>query len=309
MRTLNLKFEDALEVSKAISNKHRMSILRLLSERPHNVNELSERLDLPFSTTAVNVKKLEDVGLITTELLPGRGTQKVNTKKYDQIVIDIGPQDTKKDERVVIYDMPVGEYVDCYVEPSCGLVSVEDYIGMHDDPRSFYERDRINAELIFFKAGFIEYRFPNRLPYGSKPEQLEFSTEICSEAPLYKTDWPSDITVWVNGVEIGTWTSPSDFGGERGFLTPDWWLTNHTQYGLLKNWKISEDGFFLDGVKITSEKNINDLDIRDKPFISFKIGVKTDAVNKGGLNLFGSKFGNYEQGIVMKLRYDDKEQS
>lgn len=49
--------------------------------------------------------------------------------------------------------------------------------------------------------------------------------EICSEAPNHKDDWPSDITVWINNHEVGTWTSPSDFGGERGVLTPAWWHT------------------------------------------------------------------------------------
>ncbi|SDM26446.1 ArsR/SmtB family transcription factor [Sediminibacillus halophilus] len=306
MRTLHLNFEEAIEICKAISNKHRMAILRLLSERPHNVNELAERLDLPFSTTAVNVKKLEDVNLIITELLPGRGTQKINTKNYDQIVIDIGPQETKKPEHAVVYDMPIGEYSDCEVEPSCGLVGETDYIGIQDDPRSFYETGRSEAQLLFFKAGHVEYRFPNRLPYGDKATQIEFSAELCSEAPLYKLDWPSDITVWVNGHEIATWTSPGDFGGERGFLTPDWWMTNHTQYGLLKNWRITKEGCFLDGMKVNSDCTIDTLKIAEKPFISFKIGIKSDAVNMGGLNLFGNKFGNYEQGIVMKLKVEEK---
>ena len=124
MRTLKLTFEDAIEVSKAVSNKHRMAILRLLSERPHNVNELAERLGLPFSTAAFNVNKLEEVNLISTELVPGRGTQKINTRNYDQIIIDISPQEENEEENTVIYDMPIGEYFDCFIEPSCGLVSV-----------------------------------------------------------------------------------------------------------------------------------------------------------------------------------------
>ncbi|UFT98654.1 helix-turn-helix domain-containing protein [Radiobacillus kanasensis] len=304
MRTLQLTFEDAIEVCKAISNKHRMAILKLLSERPHNVNELSERLGLPFSTTAVNVKKLEDVQLISTELLPGRGTQKVNTKTYDQIIIDIGPKETNQGQ-MLTYEMPVGDYADCHVEPSCGIVGLDDYIGMQDDPRSFYEAERVQGELIFFRTGYVEYRFPNRLPYGKSAKQIEFSAELCSEAPLHRLDWPSDITFWLNGHELGTWTSPGDFGGERGLLTPTWWMTNHTQYGLLKNWKVTNDGVYLDGMKVSDAFTIETLAIQDKPYISFKIGIKEDSPNQGGLNLFGSKFGNYEQGILMKLQYTD----
>lgn len=304
MRTLTLRFEEGIEVSKALANKNRMAILKALSERPHNVNELSERLGMPFSSTAVNVKKLEDVNLITTELLPGRGTQKVSSRKYDQIIIDIGPSENKQNHSQIVYDMPIGEYVDCQVEPSCGIVGETDYIGMQDDPRSFYEPDKNQAQLIFLKTGYLDYRFPNRIPHGSDAEQIEFSAELCSEAPLYKLDWPSDITFWVNETEIGVWTSPGDFGGERGYLTPEWWLTNHTQYGLLKNWKINKEGIFLDGIKVNEEVTIDDLKLSDQPYISFRIGVKEEAVNKGGLNLFGHKFGNYEQGIQMKIFYN-----
>lgn len=306
MRTLKLNFEESIEVSKALANKHRMAILRLLSERPHNVNELAERLGLPFSTTAVNVKKLEDVDLITTELLPGRGTQKINTKKYDQIIIDIAPQESKEAEETIIYDMPIGQYTDCSVEPSCGLVGESDYINGHDDPRAFYEPGREEAQLIFFKTGYLEYRFPNRLPYGEKADQIKFSAEVCSEAPLFKLDWPSDITVWINGHEVATWTSPSDFGGERGFLTPKWWMRNHTQYGLLKNWRVTKDGCFLDEALVNSECTVDTLKLAESPYISFKIGVKKDAINAGGMNLFGHKFGNYRQGIVMRLLTEPK---
>jgi len=302
MKILNLTLEEAIEVCKAIGNEHRMKILRILSEGPHNVNELAEKLNLPFSTTAVNVKKLEELKLISTELIPGRGTQKVNTKLYDRIVINLFPEEDVKTENSIVIDMPIGEYVDCIVEPSCGLVGNNDYIGIQDEPRSFYEPEKAKAQLLFFRMGYVEYRFPNRIPYGRKAKELEFSAEICSEAPYHKIDWPSDITVWINGVEIGTWTCPGDFGGKRGFLTPEWWSINYTQFGLLKNWKVNGDGAYIDGMKLSDIK-INDLNIEDKPFVSFRIGVKQDAENVGGLNLFGAKFGNYEQGLIMKLTY------
>jgi len=305
MKNLNLNMDNALLVSKAIANEHRMNILRLLSHGPHNVNELSEKLGLPFSTTAVNVKKLEDVGLIITELVPGRGTQKVNSKNFDRIVIDLFEDDVEFEKDTISIEMPVGEFIDVKAEPSCGLVGLEDYIGMQDDPRSFYETDRRLAELLYFKNGYVEYRFPNRVPFGASPIELEFSAEICSEAPYHKADWPSDITIWFNQKDIGTWTSPGDFGGERGFNTPKWWGLHNTQFGLLKKWKINKNGTFLDGVKISSV-TIDELLINDNPYISLRFGIKEDAVNIGGINLFGREFGNYRQSIIMNLRYDKK---
>src|SRR5690625_2719615 len=98
---------NAVDVCKAIANQHRMNILMILSTGPHNVNELSEKLGLPFSTTAVNVKKLEDLNLISTELVPGHGTQKVNTKNYDRIILDLFLEDEKEEQtNHITMDMP-----------------------------------------------------------------------------------------------------------------------------------------------------------------------------------------------------------
>ena len=49
---------------------------------------------------------------------------------------------------------------------------------------------------------------PMDIPAGARIESLELSMEMCSEAPNYDHNWPSNISVWVNGVEIGMWTSP-----------------------------------------------------------------------------------------------------
>lgn len=70
------------------------------------------------------------------------------------------------------------------------------------------------------------------------------------EPPHYNNDWHSDITVWINNQEIGTWTVPGDFGDKRGKLNPDWWNADQTQYGLLKIWTINDT--FIEGKKISS---------------------------------------------------------
>jgi predicted transcriptional regulator len=303
MRTLQLTLEEALEVCKALTNEHRVQMLKVLNQGPLNVNELSEMLNIPFSTAAVNVKKLEDSGLISTEMVPGRGSQKVNSKKYDRIVILLGETEPQP-ENIVTMEMGIGEYTDCEVESTCGLLGEFGRLGLMDDPRSFYEPLRKDAELLWFRTGYVEYRFPNRIPYGAKAEEVELSAEVCSEAPYYQLDWPSDITVWVNGVEVGTWTCPGDLGGERGFLTPSWWASRNTQYGLLKHWFINEKGSFIDGVQI-SNVTVADLKLSAKPFISVRMGVKKDAVNAGGMNLFGKRFGNYEQDVMLRIKYEN----
>jgi predicted transcriptional regulator len=124
--------------------------------------------------------------------------------------------------------------------------------------------------------------------------------ELSSEVPGTSADWPSDITGSVNGKDVGTWTSPGDFGDKRGVYTPHWWKLKGSQYGKLKSWRVNRDGTYVDGVKI-SPVSLKDLDVETHHSIRLRIGVKADARHPGGINIFGRGFGNYDQDIVLRL--------
>jgi predicted transcriptional regulator len=297
--TDNPEVERAL---KALDSLNRLRILRFLANRTSSVNDIAAALDLPPSTAALHVETLEEAGLIRTELEPAsRGLRKICFRIFDKIVLDL-PTVARVGEQVIEMNMPVGAFVDCQAVPTCGLVSETRVIGLFDDPASFYEPGRVDAQLLWFHQGFLEYRFPNRLPANAQPDSLRLSMEVCSEAPLYNLDWPSDITVWVNDVEIGTWTSPADFGGERGRLTPEWWSLRNTQFGLMKVWHVNQRATEIDGMRV-SGVSVPDLKLAERPFVAVRIGVKPDAQHVGGLNLFGSRFGNYPQDLVLRIGY------
>jgi len=296
--------EDTIKVLKALASEPRWRILHLLSDHLLNISEIADALNMPLSTATLHINVLQDAQLLRTEMKPGdRGVQKVCQRVFDTVVIDLPVPVEPSQPNIVEVSMPIGAYVDCHVTPTCGLVTETGIIGFNDDPRSFFEPQHNDAQLLWFKQGYIEYRFPNRLPPQTTPDCLWLSMELCSEAPMHHPDWPSDITLWLNDVELGTWTSPADFGGQRGVLTPDWWDTRNTQYGLLKEWRVSSDGCFVDGMKI-SARTIDDIAITSKDFISARIGIKDDAKHRGGVNLFGHKFGNYPQDILMRMRYN-----
>ena len=119
----------------------------------------------------------------------------------------------------------------------------------------------MRAGLLWFTRGYVEYQFPNNSRLSNSVLQsIEFSLELSSEVPGTSADWPSDITLAVNGIDIGTWTSPGDFGDKRGVYTPDWWKLKGSQYGKLKNWRVGLNGTYVDGVKI-SEVSLSDLDL------------------------------------------------
>jgi predicted transcriptional regulator len=65
---------------------------------------------------------------------------------------------------------------------------------------------------------------------------------------------------------------------------------------------INKKGTFLDGLKI-SDVNINQFALDYKSTIRFRLQVSEDARNVGGLTIFGSTFGNYNQDIKIRIKY------
>jgi predicted transcriptional regulator len=299
--------EKSAAVFRALSSSVRLKMLGVVVEKSAriNISELAEEFSLPLSSAALHVKILEEAGLIFTEEKPGlRGAQKICAILAEDVYLNIYHREKKeKPAKNLVYKMPLGNYFDCSITKPCGLAGRNTYIGIEDTGNAFYNVNRIHAQLVWFTTGFLEYRFSNHFPQPKKILGLAFSFEACSEAPGYDNDWPSDITVWINGEEVFTFRSAGDFGGKRGVYTPAWWPDASTQYGELHRLEITSQGCFGDGRK-TSDHNLESLSVSDEDYISFKIGVKEDAEYAGGLNLFGEDFGNYRQNIEMTVRLE-----
>ena len=298
--------ERSASVIKALNSVLRRKMLNLLYVEKLNINQIAETLEIPQSTCTVNIKILQDAELIITEQTSAtKGAQKLCYTTYEEIVLPVLEQETPLNKKIIETEMPIGLYTGYKITSPCGLVSEKNIIGFYDDVESFLNPHRASAQLVWFSSGYLEYLFPKNIPPGSKGiSSLSLTAEICSEFPGHNRDWPSDITVWINNKEIGTWTSPMDIGGERGRLTPDWWSINDSQYGYLKTWKISDQGSFIDGLEL-SNTTLQDLNLDKNPQIIVKIGVKEDATHRGGLNIFGRTFGNYKQGLMLKIELED----
>jgi len=305
---MNLTIENIEEmhkITKALGSADRLKILEQLNHGSMNLAEISEKLSLPLSTVSHNIGILKNANLINISRQPGiRGSMCLCSRKTDDIVIKLSMEE-KNDMKQYYMDMPIGHYTDSKVHPICGLANYSYKIGFEDEPNSFYDLERVTAQILWFRHGYVEYRFSNQILLSNIPYGVELSFEACSEAPNYRNNWPSDITLWVNNVEIGTWTSPGDFGGRKGKLNPPWWPSASTQYGILKTWHTDTEGSFIDGAKV-SDVVLSDLKLSSKDHIAVRIGVKKDAQNPGGFNLFGEKFGDYNQNILMRIDYKEK---
>ncbi len=289
-----------IEKLKAIASEPRVQIISLLRKQVRNINEIAEDMGLPQSTIASHIAILEKAGLIRTETVKAKkGNQKICHPAFEEIIIQFPQEQTESDFLDV--EMPIGLFTDYHATAPCGLCSPESIIGFLDTPESFLNPNRMKAGLLWFGTGFVEYKFPNNALYDNRPvKRLELSAEISSETPGTNPSWLSDVTLWINGIETGTWISPGDFGDKRGKYTPEWWKLEGSQYGLLKNWGISEEGTFVDGVKV-SHVTIDELELPKHHSVRVRFGVKDDAEHRGGMNIFGRGFGNYPQDIVLRF--------
>lgn len=300
--------DEGLEIFKALGSELRINIIKLLQENHEmNMNELATSLGITNGALTSHIKKLEESGIIQVMTERGsHGNQKVCKVVVDKIVVDVESEENEEDQNIYNTEVKVGHYSDYEVYPTCGLATSQAIVGEVDDPRYFSHPDRINAGILWFTKGYIEYIIPNLLPSATKIDQITVSLEISSEAPGINNDWPSDISILLNDVKIGTWTSPGDYGDVQGIFTPDWWFPNWNQYGLLKMIVINKKGTFVDGLKI-SDVTINEFNLDYKSTVRFKFEIEEDAKNVGGITIFGSEFGNYNQDIKVRIAYSPME--
>ncbi len=294
---------ERLDLLKSLASEVRLRILELLTRKgPRNVNEVAEALGLPQSTISSNIQVLVDAGLVQTKSEKGRkGSQKICRSTFSELLIAFKEASPGSGNGTIDVEMPLGLYTRCEVSAPCGLCSRDGVIGLLDVPDTFLDPDRMRAGLLWFTRGFVEYQFPNNAKLsGAGIAGLELALELSSEVPGTSRDWPSDITVAVNGQDIDTWTSPGDFGDRRGTYTPDWWKLAGSQYGQLKLWRVTAEGTFRDGARV-SARALGDLKLDSHRSIRVRIGVKADAKHPGGMNIFGRGFGNHDQDIVMRL--------
>ena len=294
----------SIGVFKALGSDIRIRLIQtLLEHQEMNMNELASSLGITNGALTSHVKKLEEAGILA--ILPehsGHGNQKVCRINVDKILVDIASNNDSPAEDSYSIDIPIGNYFNYSVYPTCGLSTTDNLIGEVDDPRYFAHPSHVDAKILWFGRGFIDYRIPNMLPPGQKIDRLTLSFEISSEAPGVNSDWPSDISFFLNNTKVGTWTSPGDFGDVHGMFTPDWWFPNWNQYGLLKMLVIDRHGTFIDGLKI-SDVNTQQLTFTSQDDMVFRFQVDEPSQNIGGLTLFGKDFGNYNQDINVKVHY------
>ena len=288
--------EELASFAKAIGSELRIQIVLYVTQHPGiGLMELSEQFGVSRAAITQNIKILTAAGLI--EL--GESGEKSSARKgcfvtEDKFLLNFRRQ--LLTQKIYATEIPIGQYSDFSITPTCGLATPEELIGKVDDPSFFDDPRRSQAGILWFSTGFVEYRLPNYLQKGQQLSELQLSFEVSSEAPGVAENWPSDLVFSLNGEEIGSWTSPGDFGDVWGRYTPDWWDPNWNQYGLLKLLTINGEG----------TKSIHNLSLDHESELRFRIAAPAEAQNAGGCTLFGRGFGNYDQGMKFNIIYTEE---
>ena len=303
--TLKDIHSDAM-IGKALSSETRLEILKCLVNRAMTISELAEAFYLPMSSMCLQVKTLREAGLITVVPRPGiRGSQKLCGIRASCVTLDLFAHTSQPVHKPPLFvNMPIGHYSNCEIHPPCGIFSVTEYLSQEDSPYGFYSPEHTDAALLWFTWGYLEYQFSNYPLLQDKVSRIEFSFEICSEAPGYNNNWPSDIALEMNRQRITTILIKGDYGGRKGIYNPSWWSDSVTQFGEYRKICVTHEGCYMDNTKVSNE-TIESLGLLENYFFTFTLRVDPDSEHVGGMNLFGSRFGDYAQDIIMKVEYEN----
>ena len=292
----------SLPVFEALASATRIKIIKFIGNGQKSIGEIATHLQLSNAITTRHVQQMEDAKLLDSK----RGTGSNRNKKLvflrvDDIHISF-PERIFQEYNLYTTDLSIGHFTDFMVEPTCGLATVDEIVGKSDDPKYFLDSERVNASLLWFSKGYVEYKIPNLLQPSDIPELLEISFELASEFPCSNNVWPSDISIYINDVKVAVYTVPGNFSDTRGRYTPMWWNDYFSQYGLLKHVRVTKGDTGIDG-EYYSDVTVHDLKLHESPFIKLRLAIEEDAVNQGGLTLFGKGFGNHDQNILVHSYY------
>ena len=313
-KNLILKVENVRDTTmlsafgRALSSPVRIQMVRLVNKRNMLASEIAAELNLPLSSTIFHLKILEEAKLVERiHSTKQKGTLHWYTyalpKKAVIHLRDIDGNSSPKRMVPYTHTINIGDYIDAEFSPFCGIATEREHI-MENSPHQAFITGRHDAQIIWSNGyGSLSYALPNDFALNGNLSEINFSLEVCSEARGFNSDYPSDITFYINDIQVCTFTSPGDYGDRYGKFTPPWWYPESTKYGLLTNISIRDRGVFLNEKLVNKAIGLADLKLSEGHRMTFKLEVKKDAQHAGGFNIFGDKFGDYNQNIVFTATY------
>lgn len=294
---------EALPIFKALSCQTRIDILRIISSRPCTQREIATLLGISPAIVSEHIKQLCEAELVRVEPV---GKERKNMCFITESKFLFTITGVKAGANAEAYSfkssIPVGVFSSHKVVPTCGLVGKHRTLVENDAPEEFLSPSRVEAQLLWFARGFVEYEIPVRITNRSL-NKVVFSAEISSEAPGYDEHWQSEIHFYLCGTHLGSWICPGNYGDRHGKITPSFWRTGlASQYGILKTVTIDKSGTYIDGERM-SDVTIDMIDVSNGRF-SLRFSCDDESKIAGGITLFGKDFGDYPCDIEFTQVYE-----
>ncbi len=297
-------------LGRALSVPIRIRILQLLNKKNMLLSQIANELDIPLSSCASHIQALIDANLVSVEYsTSGKGSLKWYTySKYRDIFLIMRPSTGDGlQNKAVSYEINIGDFIDAVLSDECGMASDSELL-MLDNLSQLYMPNRKDAQIIWSRFyGYLTYAIPNEYAFADGLENISVSLEICAECLGFNHDFKSDITFYINGIELCDYTCMGDFGNRYGKFTPSWWYTESTKYGVLVNIDVNKNGVYINGELKNPNVTLKCLNLSQGMRTLFKLEVKKNAKHCGGFNIFGKNFGDYNQDIIFRASYTKSE--
>ena len=298
--------ESTVRIARALSHPARIQILQQLRRIPRSITELARLNRMTNSTVIFHLKALEEAGLVFSRMQPNKkGKTLIFYINFSKILLSAQEETQVSHELVLEQSIGVGSYLSAAPSGYIRIATQDRFVVLEKD--DVYHPRRFDAKLLCLDNGEVCYAFSNAFARRHTVKRLEFSLEISSESPYYCNDWKSEIVFSVCGVDLATYLSPGDFGGTRGRLTPAWWESNYSQYGMLVTVAIDAEGVYLNDECVRTDVTLETLPLAEEDRITFSLRTDPSLRYCGGFNIYGSRFGNEPQDIVMRATVLGKE--
>ena len=313
-KDLYIEGANVTKVVKALSSDVRIKILNLLADTDMNIQTMANRLGISKTNALTHINILEESGFVKSQYISGSvGNQRICRKIYDRLIFTFDPSITNDDGVYYEKEISVGNYFNFEAYAPCGIANNHRILKKWDDPSALCEPERVMASVVWTAFGYLEYKIPIDPMFAGKTiTAVEIIMEISAHTlisnhkdvvyPSYMTrdrvtEGISDVTFWINDIELGTQTIFAGVDIEKAIFTPTWWRTT-PNHGELVKVLINEKGCFI-GDKKVSDVKYNNV-IQNESFFSLKVGIKEDATNSSGIMIFGKNFGRYYQDLIIK---------
>ena len=170
--------EETVRFCKALSSPLRVEMLQyILAHEETSPNDLAEAFGVSRAAVTQNLRLLAEAELVNLSSYNSRASQKKACFLRDnKFVITLGEHFGA--DTVYQTEIPIGQYTDYQVFPTCGIATPDFLIGHLDDPRYFDSPQRTEAGILWLMKGYVEYRLPNYLKenqqaHGDKKDKCD----------------------------------------------------------------------------------------------------------------------------------------